>query len=169
MISWLNPGADPRSIGLEMQGARKVTLTPEGDLVLRTRAGEIRWKKPVLYQEFETERRQVQGGFRLRGKRAGFWIGGYDHSRPLVIDPVLAYATYFGSQFGGASGFESALAVGVDGAGNVCLGGITGSYDLTSTPGVIPSAFGGVRPRTTATSRAMFLLPSSPRRARSPM
>ena len=139
----VSPGGDPRSIGFAMQGARKVTLTPEGDLVLRTRAGEIRWKKPVLYQELDSARRQVQGGFRLKGKRVGFWIGGYDHSRPLVIDPVLAYATYFGSQYGGSGGFESAQAVAVDGAGNVYIAGVTDSYDLPATPGVIQPSFGG--------------------------
>src|SRR5580704_3049810 len=103
----LNPGADAKFIGFEMGGARKINLTPGGDLVLSTGAGEIHWKKPVIYQESEKARRRIAGGFRIRGKRVSFWTGEYDHSRPLVIDPVLAYATYFGAQYGGAGGFES--------------------------------------------------------------
>lgn len=140
----VQPGARARGIGFETRGARRISLTPEGDLVLSTPAGEVRWRKPVIYQERGTVRRQIAGGFRLKAKRVGFWTGEYDHSRPLVIDPVLAYATYFGAQYSGAGGFESAQGVGTDGAGNVYIAGITDSYDLPVTPGVIQSAFGGV-------------------------
>jgi hypothetical protein len=30
----------------------------------------------------------------------GFQVGAYDHTRPLVIDPTLAYATYLGGDEG---------------------------------------------------------------------
>ncbi len=41
--------------------------------------------------------------------RVAFAVGKYDHALPLVIDPVLSYATYFGGTFG-----ESARAVAVN-------------------------------------------------------
>src|SRR2546422_3330250 len=43
----LQPGADPRTIGMRIQGAR---LRPEhGDLVLTTRAGDVRLRSPNTY------------------------------------------------------------------------------------------------------------------------
>ena len=52
-------------------------------------------------------------------------MGAYDHSLPLVIDPVLSYATYLGG-----SATENAQAVAVDSAGNVYLTGFTASTNF---------------------------------------
>ena len=32
----------------------------------------------------------------MRGDQAGFWVGRYDHSRPLAIDPTIDSASYLG-------------------------------------------------------------------------
>ncbi len=62
----------------------------------------------------------------LRGaNRAGFAIGAYDHSRELVIDPILTFSTYFGG-----SGDEHASSVAVDGSFNIYLAGSTTSPNL---------------------------------------
>ncbi len=45
------PGADPKVIKFEIQGADKFEIDAVGDLVLNTQQREIRQHKPVLYQE----------------------------------------------------------------------------------------------------------------------
>jgi hypothetical protein len=53
--------------------------------------------KPVIYQEWKGHRHEVGGGYVLKDKHhVGFEVASYDTSRPLVIDPVLAYSTFLG-------------------------------------------------------------------------
>ncbi|HWQ32935.1 MAG TPA: carbohydrate binding domain-containing protein [Blastocatellia bacterium] len=89
------PGADARAIRLQFDGARKMRLDGNGDLVLTTAAGEVRHHQPLIYQQVNGERREIAGRYRLKGKnQVTFEIGAYDQSLPLVIDPTISYATY---------------------------------------------------------------------------
>jgi hypothetical protein len=45
------PGADPKTIKFAIEGAEKVGIDPAGDLVLVMEGGEVRFHKPVVYQE----------------------------------------------------------------------------------------------------------------------
>jgi hypothetical protein len=102
-------GADPARIALAMDGDPHVDER-SGDLVLRTGGHEVHQPAPRLYQEVGGVRQVVGGGYRMVGdRRVGFAIGTYDRSRPLVIDPVLAFGTYadaFGSP-GGTVGWDA--------------------------------------------------------------
>ena len=41
----------------------------------------------------------IAGSFRqLADNQIGFTVGAYDHSRELVIDPLLSYSTYLGGE-----------------------------------------------------------------------
>ena len=53
-------------------------------------------KKPVAYQETGGIRKLVNAGYRLKRGRAEFKLGAYDRMRPLVIDPLLDYVSYYG-------------------------------------------------------------------------
>jgi uncharacterized repeat protein (TIGR01451 family) len=91
------PGADPKEITLRFQGPRRSKLDGSGDLILTTGRGEVRLKAPRIYQPLGEGQRSVTGGFAVRQDgKVGFEVGAYDRSRTLVIDPVLAYSTYFG-------------------------------------------------------------------------
>src|SRR5207248_10884904 len=61
---------------------------------------------------------------------AGFEVAQYDTSKPLVIDPVLAYSTYLGG-----SGNETAQAIAVDATGSAYAAGYTNSLNFPVTAG----------------------------------
>ena len=61
----VTPGADPGRIRMAVEGADSATLDAGGDLVLQAGGGELRLRKPVLYQEVEGSRREIAGGFLL--------------------------------------------------------------------------------------------------------
>lgn len=118
------PGADPSTIGLEFTGASpKIDLA--GDLVLAIAAGETRFHKPVVYQMSGERKLPVEASYQLAEGKVRFAIGAYDHTQPLVIDPVLSYLTYLG---GSADDQISGMAV--DTQGNVVVVGTTHSTNF---------------------------------------
>lgn len=91
------PGADPNKIKLEFKGADRIHVDAQGDLIIHTSLGELRQKKPIIYQETMGARKQVAGGYVVRRKNeVGFSVGEYDITKQLVIDPALVYSTYLG-------------------------------------------------------------------------
>jgi hypothetical protein len=139
----IGPGADPRLIRFDLHGAKGIRLAREGGLVIPTEAGEVRWKAPVIYQKSAQGRQGISGRFTVRGRRVRFELGEYDRGSTLVIDPALAYASFFGAPPVLGLGYEGSGGVAVDGAGNVYVAGITASSDLPVTAGVVQTAFGG--------------------------
>jgi hypothetical protein len=128
--------ADPSPIQIEFEGADEVSISPEGDLVLRTRAGEVRHQRPVAYQTRNGAREPVAAHFVLKGKRARFSLAAYDRSLPLVIDPKFIWATYMGGP-----GDDQGNDLAVDAEGNVYVTGAT--QDSTADPaGIFQSPSG---------------------------
>lgn len=119
------PGADPARAQLEFDGAQRLELS-HGDLVIHCRANSVRLAAPAVYQQIAGRRRSVDAKFALlSSNRAGFVIGSYDHSRELVIDPILYLSSYFGG-----SGNELGTTVAIDAADNIYLTGSTTSPTL---------------------------------------
>jgi len=54
------PGADPRRIAFDVRGAKRIRRNEHGDLVLRLSEGEIRWQRPVVYQEKDGARQEIE-------------------------------------------------------------------------------------------------------------
>jgi len=128
------PGADPAQAEFEFNGAKQLELK-DGTLIIQGENGSVQLEAPRVYQEIAGRQEPVEGRFVLRGgKRAGFAIGSYDHSRELVIDPILNLSTYFGG-----SGDERATSVAVDGSFNIYLTGSTTSPNLPAV-GVFQTA-----------------------------
>ena len=152
------PGANPKAITIGVVGANGVRpslggrrpplrIDTNGDLVLPTDAGEIRFHKPVAYQVGAGLARPKEGAASsaptVGGKyflesryvitennRVAFEVAPYDASQPLIIDPVLKYSTYLGG--GGADrGFD----IVVDSSGNAYVTGATNSNDFPTTVG----------------------------------
>ena len=119
------PGTSPRRIRMAFEGANKITIDDEGNLILNTPAGEVRQNKPIAYQQINGERREVAVSYRLRGNKVAFQPGPYDRNHELVIDPVMVYSTYLGG-----SESENGLGIAVDSQGNAYLTGSTSSTDF---------------------------------------
>jgi len=122
----VQPGADPRQIGLDFEGADRIETDAQGDLIVHIEGDVLRQHKPVVYQERNGERQAVAGAYVVETeRRVAFRLGDYDPSLPLVIDPVLVYSTYVGG-----SGSESGSGITVDGAGSAYVTGCTDSADF---------------------------------------
>ncbi len=137
----------------------KIRVAANGDLVIGTGAGPARFRKPVVYQanlarwpvakgQMSGFRRQMLAGrFVLssvtRHKSqttqctVSFALGAYNHSKPVIIDPVLAYSTYLGG-----SAFDDATGVAVDSSGDVYVTGYTTSPDFPVVSAA-DSSYGG--------------------------
>jgi hypothetical protein len=91
------PGTDPATITLNFDGAKKVSVDSDGGLPVTTQEGEVLLKKPVVYQEQDGQRSEIPGKCKLNAKNLiGFEVASHDATRPLVIDPILVYASYLG-------------------------------------------------------------------------
>jgi hypothetical protein len=132
------PGADPQAIRLMVDGAR-VAVDATGDLVGRVAEGEIRMRKPVIYQEVDGVRAAIAGQWMLAGpNQAAFKVDAYDRGKPLVIDPVLSYSTYLGGSFD-----DYPREIAVDALGHAHVTGPTNSVDFPTTAGAVqPSLVG---------------------------
>jgi hypothetical protein len=130
------PGGAPRQIVLSFEGVDHMEVMPDGDLLLRTPVGDLRQQKPVIYQldgdQLDGDARQpVTGGYVLRDSRqVGFELGPYDETKPLVIDPVLAFSSYLGGTHA-----DSGQGIAVDASGRAYLTGTTMSPDFPTTTG----------------------------------
>jgi len=125
------PGADPSHIAWRIDGAK---IDAQGNLVLDART---MFKKPVVYQKDGDDKVPVDGSFTIAGNRVGFRLGRYDHSKELIIDPVLTFVSYIdgsGSDSIGAvtSSLTGAVSQGlaIDSAGSIYVTGTTQSLDF---------------------------------------
>jgi Beta-propeller repeat len=138
----VSPGANPGVIALGFEGITGMRVDEKGDLILRMDAGEIRQSRPVVYQQIDGARRIIPASYLLKGKKqVAFQIANYDRSKPLVIDPTLAFSTYLGG-----SGMDRGDGIAVDPAGNAYITGSTISTDFPVTPGAFQTGPGSTFP-----------------------
>lgn len=127
----VEPGADFSPIRLAFEGARRVETDAAGNLLLHTEAGEVRQRKPVVFQEIDGRRIPIEGKYIcLNEREVKFAVGAYDRSAELVIDPILEYSSYLG----GADSDE-AFGVAVDASRNAYVIGTSASALFPSTTG----------------------------------
>lgn len=133
------PGADPAAITLNFQGIEHMEVDEQGDLVLHVSGEQIRFRKPVVYQEADGSRREISSSYVIKDINwAGFKLEDYDTDRTLVIDPVLVYSTYLGG-----SGNDDGTWIAVDSYGNAYATGVTNSINFPTQNALQPALGGG--------------------------
>jgi len=151
------PGADPSQMMLAFDGAEQITVDEQGDLVLtmtpssteisNNAAPTLRLHKPVVYQRDEQgEKHMLAGAYVFKAatdqkgialhyspetQHVAFQVASYDMNKPLIIDPVLSWATYLGG-----NGDDRGTGIATDAAGNSY---VTGSTDSSVFPGTADS------------------------------
>jgi gliding motility-associated-like protein len=120
----IRPGADPANIVLQYEGAENMSVK-EGNLTYATTVGSFTELAPVSYQKNDDQNTAVKCRFKLDRtlSKVTFDLGGYDHTKELVIDPTLVFASYTGSTADNW-GFTAAY----DNTGNFYAGGIVFEY-----------------------------------------
>jgi hypothetical protein len=130
----LASGAHANAIQIHFDGARKLKLDRDGNLVVVAGNGSVSFRKPVIYQQDGEGRKiPVDGSFHIvSDKTVGFRIGHYDRKKPIVIDPILDYSTYLGDS-GGAN------AIAVNSAGEAYVAGWADTGMPTTTGAIEPT------------------------------
>ena len=125
------PGAAPDKVLLAVDGATGLELSESGDVRVLTARGEVRLRRPAVYQWTENERVEIPAAFEvLSDDRLAFEIGLYDETRPLVIDPIVEYATFLGGTQN-----DRINAATVDADGNAYVTGSTDSFSYPARDG----------------------------------
>jgi len=140
-LFYIEPGASPEQIRIKVDGATQLAINNKGELEVVAEEGRLTFSKPVAFQEINTEQKLVEVAYQIENDQYGFTVSNYDHSYPLVIDPLLA-ATYLGGA-GQADvpGEDAATAMVTDPAGNIFLTGWTKSTDFPTTPGAFDESY----------------------------
>jgi HYDIN/CFA65/VesB-like, Ig-like domain/Beta-propeller repeat len=121
----VKPGANPDTVRFALSDPRNVEIDGDGNLVSGSGQGRLVIGKPRAYQEDGERRLDIPANYkRLSSSTFGIEVAEYDRHKPLVIDPAVGYATYFG----GAIAEVQSMAI--DSDGNAYVAGWTSTNDL---------------------------------------
>ncbi len=135
----LAAGADHRSVLLGFEGLDGLYVDSDGDLVMHTSVGEVRELAPVSFYG-DGAKEAVPCRFVVNNGRVSFaFPQGYDHGRPLVIDPVLIASTLSGAT--GSSNYGHCATY--DDAGNIYSGARNFGPSYPATVGAFQTTMGG--------------------------
>lgn len=130
---YVHPGTNPGQIRVSLKGNKQFFLDETGALLLYQGQGKMSFSKPVAFQlDDRGNHIDVEVEYILQGNTYSFEVGKYDHSKVLVIDPILQ-STFMGGP--NALLFEDAYGLTIDTSGHVILVGVTGSRSFPGTSG----------------------------------
>lgn len=131
----VHPGANPKQIQFNMEGADQISLNNAGEIVINTTIGETKQTELYSYQNLQHKKQTIQSFFKkLNSKTFAIALGTYDNSKPLIIDP-LVFATFLGCSFA-----DDTKDVATDQSNNIVMVGITTCAQM------FPTTLGSYRP-----------------------
>jgi hypothetical protein len=124
-------GADPSRIRLRFDGADRLRMALNGDLMIDLGSQTVTQHLPVVYQVVAGGKRQpVHAEYQLEANRdVTLRLDSYDPSAPLVIDPVITFAAYLPD-----SNNTVGIALAHDAQGFIYVAGNTSAVDFIATP-----------------------------------
>lgn len=135
------PQADSKKIEFEFSTSG-LRIDERGDLVATIADQDIRFQKPVAYQNDSTNRGrrvEIAAQYKFAKKhRVTVQLGPYDRNRELVIDPTVSYSTYLG---GLSNDYATSIALGTD--GSIYIAGYTDSTNFPVVTGAFQASCGG--------------------------
>lgn len=136
------PGADLSQVTLSLHGAAGLRVEDD-ELLIDTAAGELRHLRPVSWQLSPQGRQAIEVRYRaIDATRFTFEALGRDPILPLVIDPELAWSTYWGGVQTSSSIGDSANDVVLDEDGYLYVAGTVEGVGSLMTPGTYQSFLG---------------------------
>lgn len=140
----LAPGADIERILVHCSGAERLTSGDRGGLILETVLGPL---EQALGRAWEIDEQNQQKPVACTLKRIdectfGFAAPDWNRSRPLVIDPSLAWSTYLGTPYPIGLG-DGTSALEIAPSGEIVLTGVCGFPGFPQTPGDFENAARG--------------------------
>lgn len=134
----VSSNGNPHEIKMLYEGVDNISLK-NGDLHIQTSVNEVLEQKPYAYQIINGREKEVKCKFVLEGNTLSFsFPKGYKKNFPLIIDPVLIFASYSGStvdNWGYTSTFNN--------AGNLYGGGVSFGVGYPMTTGAYQTTYGG--------------------------
>lgn len=123
----VSPGADPKQIHFDMEGAEQISLNNAGEIIVKTAIGETKQTGLFSYQNLHHKKQAVQSFFKKLGQQTfAIALGNYDPSKPLIIDP-LVFSTYLGNF---STDYVNGIAI--DSSNNIVMVGLTdGNFPTT--------------------------------------
>lgn len=147
----VNPDANYHSIKMQYEGCE--LRLEDGKLKIRTSVNELVEAEPYAYQIIQGVVVKVPCIFVLKENVVSFQVATYDLKSPLVIDPIIVFATYSGSvvdNFGFTAAFDSkenlysAGITGVENSSGIGYPTTVGAFRKTYQGGSSRYAFVGV-------------------------
>lgn len=87
-------GGNPANIKLKVNDAEKVEITADGELLMATKLGEVKEKKPTTY---DASGKIVETNFKINSDGSiGFNLAHIPLHTSFRIDPEVVWATYYG-------------------------------------------------------------------------
>ncbi|QNI31990.1 choice-of-anchor D domain-containing protein [Alloacidobacterium dinghuense] len=89
----LSAGTDPEHLQIGLNDSSKIQPQQDGSLLITSGSYSLRLLAPSAFQQDGAKTKPVTVAYQmLSPSRIGFAIGSYDHTKELVIDPVVTYA-----------------------------------------------------------------------------
>ena len=133
----LRPGADPNAIRMLFTATVKPEVDGTGDIVFKMPSGELRQRRPKVWQEEAGARHDIECRYVL-GKDGSVRLAleQFRRTEALIIDPVLSYSTFLGG-----SGQDTPSGIAADSSGYAYVTGSTASPNFPVTSGVLATQY----------------------------
>jgi len=131
-------GSDYKKIKLQINGAKQLSLSLTGELIIKTPLGTIIEKAPLVMQGDKL----LSSAWVLENNTLSFKINKLNNTLPYIIDPaVRVWGTYYGG-----NSFDAGNDCATDALGNVYMTGYTtlNTSTIIATIGSYQATFGGL-------------------------